>query len=677
MKTVEIGTKKWMAENLDVEHFRNGDPIPHVAGENEWEKAGNEGKPAWCFYFNQLKKGEEFGKLYNWHAVNDPRGLAPEGWRIPNIKEFTDLVAGCLNMREVDLLELESSEEGHEKGIKACEILGKGGSSGFNALMAGRRLVLGGFEGIRHITTFWIDNSYGIEDNSEAWGVDLVHRIECRPYPSGMGFSVRCIEDDDAIFLQAEPISRKRMDLLWLDPARLAQLGQLLAQHEVVTINMGSTDSNVQDYEITREDFEWAKQIEQIVDKAYSAGQNGNFNQSCSYYKEALHLAPGCDLFLMSIGVCYAEAGQKAKGLQYLKRAAQISPGNTRIRKNLDKVIGKKQSAEPQPKKALPVSGGHAEADKPLYCPNCSDKKRETTPRYAVFICDKCGTIVSIDDYIVSTASKSNKQGLFSLTGRIGRATFWSIWFVMMIVSLFVGLIIGGISSSGDEGAAVAIVIYLLFLIPCVWIGLAMQVKRWHDRNKSGWMVLINFIPIIGWFWALIELGFLQGTIGPNQYGEDPLQLSEKKSEAAFASKELTGVPSARAVENVVDELRKNPPDRELCFIVLFGDRPLAAIAVDDENDILCFTERSEADDFVHGYQRIYNTTKPLSILAVGEVDEIWAMLNNKARDEQYKGPFGLLINFSYAGGSYNRYSVADLKRIGLDGLKKGFSMLS
>jgi len=131
-------------------------------------------------------------------------------------------------------------------------------------------------------------------------------------------------------FLQAEPISQKRMVLLWLDPPRLTQLEQPLAQQKIVTVTMGSTASNVQDHEITQEDFEWAKQIERIVDKAYSAGQRGNFNESIRYYKEALHLAPGCDLFLMSIGVCYAEVGQKAKGLRYLERAAQISPDNTR-----------------------------------------------------------------------------------------------------------------------------------------------------------------------------------------------------------------------------------------------------------------------------------------------------------------------------------------------------------
>ncbi|MFT6862889.1 MAG: uncharacterized membrane protein YhaH (DUF805 family), partial [Akkermansiaceae bacterium] len=55
------------------------------------------------------------------------------------------------------------------------------------------------------------------------------------------------------------------------------------------------------------------------------------------------------------------------------------------------------------------------------------------------------------------------------------------------------------------------------------WMGLALQGKRWHDRGKSGWMILVNFIPLVGGIWALVECGFLSGTPGPNQYGPDPL----------------------------------------------------------------------------------------------------------------------------------------------------------
>lgn len=156
---------------------------------------------------------------------------------------------------------------------------------------------------------------------------------------------------------------------------------------------------------------------------------------------------------------------------------------------------------------------------------------------YAVFFIVGISQISSLTNIKKEKSMQENlgkmplSQILFSFTGRIGRGTFWGVWFSMMAVSLVVGLLIGGISSSGNEAAGAAVVIYFLYLIPSAWIGLAMQVKRWHDRDKSGWMVLINFIPIIGWLWALVELGFLQGTIGHNQYGENPLQPIEKKSE--------------------------------------------------------------------------------------------------------------------------------------------------
>jgi Flp pilus assembly protein TadD len=124
------------------------------------------------------------------------------------------------------------------------------------------------------------------------------------------------------------------MDLLWLDPPRLAQLARPLAQHKVISIVMGDSSSQ-REHEISQEDFEWAKQIEHVVDSAFAAGQRGNYAESIQFYKKALELAPGCDLFLMSIGAGYAQLGQKAKAVQYLERAAQISPGNARIRNNL------------------------------------------------------------------------------------------------------------------------------------------------------------------------------------------------------------------------------------------------------------------------------------------------------------------------------------------------------
>jgi hypothetical protein len=81
--TVIIGNQEWQFKNLDVDRFRNGDEIPQVQSAAEWEQAGRERRPAWSYYENDAENGKIYGKLYNWYAVNDARGLAPEGWHIP------------------------------------------------------------------------------------------------------------------------------------------------------------------------------------------------------------------------------------------------------------------------------------------------------------------------------------------------------------------------------------------------------------------------------------------------------------------------------------------------------------------------------------------------------------------------------------------------------------------
>ena len=88
---VTIGNQIWMTKNLNVDKFRNGDPILEAKTDEEWQKAGEKKQPAWCYYDNDPKNGEQYGKLYNWYAVNDPRGLAPEGYHVPTDAEWTQL----------------------------------------------------------------------------------------------------------------------------------------------------------------------------------------------------------------------------------------------------------------------------------------------------------------------------------------------------------------------------------------------------------------------------------------------------------------------------------------------------------------------------------------------------------------------------------------------------------
>lgn len=91
IKEVKIGEQVWMGANLNVDKFQNGDPIPQAKTNSEWIKAGKDKRPAWCYYQNNAQNGVTYGKLYNWYAVHDPRGLAPKGWHIPTSSEWEEL----------------------------------------------------------------------------------------------------------------------------------------------------------------------------------------------------------------------------------------------------------------------------------------------------------------------------------------------------------------------------------------------------------------------------------------------------------------------------------------------------------------------------------------------------------------------------------------------------------
>jgi len=108
---------------------------------------------------------------------------------------------------------------------------------------------------------------------------------------------------------------------------------------------------------------------------------------------------------------------------------------------------------------------------------------------------------------------------LFSFDGRIPRRVFWGVSLLAALVFYLVLLL--GMAALGPESDAVLALMVILY-VPFLWVSLAVQVKRWHDRDKSGWFVLIAFIPIIGPIWAFVETGCLRGTEGPNMYGPDP-----------------------------------------------------------------------------------------------------------------------------------------------------------
>ena len=189
-KEVKIGNQVWMAENLNVDKFRNGDPIPHAKTAEEWQQAVENKQPAWCYYDNDPANGKIYGKLYNWYAVSDWRGLAPEGWRIPSDADWSKLVE-LLGDREVAGGKLKSTDTTYWKSPNTAAT----NETGFTALPGGYRTNLGHFYTIGFNGNWWSateDDATGAWDRSLNYDNSTVISYDDN---KELGLSVRCVRD--------------------------------------------------------------------------------------------------------------------------------------------------------------------------------------------------------------------------------------------------------------------------------------------------------------------------------------------------------------------------------------------------------------------------------------------------------------------------------------------------
>lgn len=121
-------------------------------------------------------------------------------------------------------------------------------------------------------------------------------------------------------------------------------------------------------------------------------------------------------------------------------------------------------------------------------------------------------------------------QIFFGFDGRIPRKVYWLatlFTFTMFMVYAFVAgifLAIIGVGTGGTSESAVNLALIPGYLVT-LWAHLAIQIKRWHDRGKSGAWIFVNFVPCVGGIIALVETGFTRGDFGPNQYGQDATEL--------------------------------------------------------------------------------------------------------------------------------------------------------
>ena len=181
--SVLIGAQYWMEKNLEVTTYRNGDPIPYVTDATAWAALTT---GAWCYYNNDPSNG----KLYNWYAVNDPRGLAPTGWHVPTDVEWTtlsttlggDAVAGG-KMKVAGTTRWTAPNTGADN------------SSGFAGLPGGNRDSNGTFINVGNFGYWWSSSE---EVPTFAWSRNLYYNngnIVRYDFNKRNGFSVRCLRD--------------------------------------------------------------------------------------------------------------------------------------------------------------------------------------------------------------------------------------------------------------------------------------------------------------------------------------------------------------------------------------------------------------------------------------------------------------------------------------------------
>lgn len=200
-QTVKIGNQWWMAENLKVTHYRNGDPIPNVTDDTEWD---NLTTGAYCNHDNDANNATTYGSLYNWYA-GASRNIAPTGWHVPSDAEWKTLEK-YLGMSRSDAD--DKGFRGTDEGDKLKETgtahwnspnTGATNESGFSALPGGYRYYYGDFSGMGESAYFWSSAEY---DSTSAWLRYLSYyysEVFRYKYDKQDGFSVRCVRGNSVI----------------------------------------------------------------------------------------------------------------------------------------------------------------------------------------------------------------------------------------------------------------------------------------------------------------------------------------------------------------------------------------------------------------------------------------------------------------------------------------------
>lgn len=186
---VTIGEQVWLARNLAATHFANGDPIPRITNGAAWAAAGAKGTPAQSAYANDVARVARDGLLYNYAAIQDPRGLCPKGFRIPTDADWAKLEATL--GKDVAATRMKT-----RTGWPATDTGPGNGTddAGFGGLPAGFRTQRGDFFLGDRVAYFWSITELSPTTTTAHMLFDYDAKIFRIEYDKAMGMSVRCLK---------------------------------------------------------------------------------------------------------------------------------------------------------------------------------------------------------------------------------------------------------------------------------------------------------------------------------------------------------------------------------------------------------------------------------------------------------------------------------------------------
>ena len=187
LETIQVGKQTWMVSNLNVVRFRNGDIIQEAHTLEEWIRASDNKEPAWCNYNNDVESEKVYGKLYNWYAVNDSRGLAPLGWHVPSDSDWNSL-STYLGGKEIAGAKLKSSNGWGNGGNGSNSSLFSGDPGGYRSF--------NGLFAFQNEVGYWWSSTEVLDNTASLRRLDYDRNVlHSNDYFKGLGLSVRCIRD--------------------------------------------------------------------------------------------------------------------------------------------------------------------------------------------------------------------------------------------------------------------------------------------------------------------------------------------------------------------------------------------------------------------------------------------------------------------------------------------------